>query len=166
MEEWIEQCREKCRRIKYIRGPLEWREKPSRSDTLRATSFLLDHNYVTIQGLKLQAEYSVRKRTGYEVVTYGLFQYIQGEWLRVFFFCLWPKGIRSHRDNKSGKVYFGPHLHLGDERRDHIARELRSGIESVLDPQWIVRFRRHTRLNDTDCGVLEPPVHGDLFGGT
>lgn len=161
---WLEACREKCKKVKYVGQEMVWAERPNKSGALRATVPLLDKNRATIPGLILQGEYSVKKKTGHEVVTYGILARHGTEWRRVFFYCLWPDHVRSHRDDVNG-IMFGSHLHLGDGRLEEVVRKLVTGIESKLDPEWLRRYQRHTSIKAN--GEIEPsvPIKDDLFGG-
>jgi hypothetical protein len=161
---WIDSCREKCKTIKYLGSEMVWEERPQRSGALRVQIPLLNKNRVTIPGLMLQGDFYVKKKTGHEVVTYGLLARYGPEWRRVFFYCIWPDHVRSHRDDENG-VMFGPHLHLGDGRIEQTVRKLVTGIASPLDPKWLMRYQRHTNLRANGNHELTAPIKDDLFGG-
>lgn len=48
---WIEDCRNRCKLIKYLAQEVDWVERPNHSGWLRATSLLLDESMTSIPGL-------------------------------------------------------------------------------------------------------------------
>lgn len=160
--DWIDECRELCKQVKYLGEPTGWFKRPEHVGSLRATCSVLDESRTTIAGLSLQCEYRLTKLQR-EEMSYGLLFRKGSNLYRVFFLDIHPKWMRSHRDKKLLKDYFGPHIHLGDGRIDQLVRQVECGITDALDPQWIERFRRHARvLNDSD-NIITGPFENNLF---
>lgn len=158
-DEWLDECRALCKRIKYVSQDMAWSERPNHSGWLEATSTLADENRTTIPRLFFRGEYKPGKMG--ERVSYGLLYREQREVRRVFMLEVYPKHERSHME--PGRIIFGPHLHLGDERLNQITREVRSSLDGAMLRGWIERFRRHARILDNDHRALTPPFTNDLF---
>lgn len=156
---WLNDCRNLCRKIKYLSEELNWSERPNHSGWLEATSPLLDENRVTIPNLLFRGEYKPG-RFG-ERVSYSLMHIQQREQRRVFMLEIYPKHERSHME--PGKIIFGPHIHLGDDRLTKITKKVHSKLDNALLRRWLERFRRHARILDNEHRKLLPPFSGDLF---
>lgn len=157
---WLDECREACKRIKFLSEELRWNERPNHSTWLEATSALLDENRVTLPRLLFKGEYRPG-RMG-ERISYGLMFREQREMRRVFMLEIYPKHERSHCEN--GVVFFGPHIHLGDPRLKQVTRSVIANLDGPTVSRWIERFRRHARIKDNDHRQLGTPFSGDLFG--
>lgn len=157
---WLDECRDWCKKIKYLSEELEWGERPNHSGWLEATSALLDESRVTLPRLLFKGEYRAG-RMG-DRISYGLMYREQREMRRVFMLEIYPKHERSHSEN--GVVFFGPHIHLGDPRLDQITRIVHANLDGPTVNRWIERFRRHARILDNDHRQLCAPFTDDLFG--
>ena len=157
---WLDECRESCKRIKYLSEELRWSERPNHSGWLEATSALLDESRVTLPRLLFRGEYRPGKMG--ERISYGLMYREQREMRRVFMLEIYPKHERSHFEN--GIVFFGPHIHLGDPRLYQITRAVYANLNGPTVHRWVERFRRHARIMDNDHRQLDAPFSGDLFG--
>lgn len=166
---WINDCRNQCKKIKYIGSDFHWTEKPNRSSYLVATSDLLDHNLETIKGLYLTGEYRLLKKGRGYVASIALQYYWQpNELRRVFMIESYPDFMRSHRDEVVGQIY-GPHLHLGDPRLEQIVKDLHSSDSDAPFSYWIKKFVRHAKVYSNEgIGSIEGPFSntkaGNLFG--
>ncbi|PHN32694.1 hypothetical protein [Pseudomonas sp. ICMP 561] len=159
-EDWLAACRDWCRRAKYLSDEIEWQAKPTHSGWLQATSMLLDERRVSIPHLYFKGEY----QPGHigERMSYGLMFRNGKEKRRVFMLEIFPTHERSHKEH--GKVFFGPHIHLGDERLCQVTRTVISQLRSATMSRWVERFRRHARVLDNKDRTLSPPFKDDLFG--
>ncbi len=166
--DWIDECREKCRKIKFIASEFKWAEKPSRSSYLVASSDLLDENLATIKGLYLTGEYRALRRGRGSIASIALQYYWQpSELRRVFMIESYPSYMRSHRDEVVGQIY-GPHLHLGDPRLGQVVKDLCSPGEDTPFSYWIKKFVRHAKVYSNEgIGSIEGPFSsakaGNLF---
>lgn len=159
-DKWLEDCRERCRRIKYIAEEVEWVEKPNHSSWLIAQASLQDVNGITIPGIYFKGEYM--PGTKGDKISYAL-MYMRGAMrCRVFMLEVYPEHVISHRE--SGKIVFGPHIQLGHEKLGFVARGVISNLRETLSNRWVERFRRHARIYDTDEHKLRGPFSGDIFG--
>ena len=75
---------------------------------------------------------------------------------------IFPSHERSHKE--MGKIFFGPHIHLGDERLAQITRSVVSQLKSATMYRWVERFRRHAKILDNEDRVMSSPFADDLFG--
>lgn len=163
--EWIDVCRDKCKKIKYIGGSFSWTQKPSRSSYLVANSELLDASRSTIPDLYLTGEYRLLRKGRGEIFSIALqFYWKPGELRRVFMIESYPSYMPSHRD-QNGQIY-GPHLHLGDDRLEQVVRKLHASEDGLPFSYWARRFVRHARVYAGHNGAagIPSPHPGDLFG--
>lgn len=158
---WLDDCRDKCRRVKFVSERLVWDEKANHLGSLKATSQLLDHNHASIPGLYFKGVYSSKPLSG-DVYSFALMALQGREHHRVFMLEVYPSHIVSHR----GKTEWlkGPHIHLGDERLEQITRAVRGNSSAVSITRWIERFRRHAQIRDNDDLRLTHPLSDTLFG--
>lgn len=159
-DEWLDDCRHWCKKVKYLSEKLEWREKPTHARWLVATSLLLDERRVSIPHLYFKGEYQPG-RMG-TCMSYGLMFRNGKESRRVFMLDILPAHVRSHKEK--GDIFFGPHIHLGDERLAQITRPVLSQLQSTTMYRWIERFRRHGKIVDNGDRYLSSPFADDLFG--
>lgn len=157
---WLDDCRKSCVRTKYVAEHMSWVPKPNHSGSLIAKSQLLDHNMVTIPGLYFKGVYTARRMSG-EVYSFGLMQTVGLDHFRVFMIDVYPSHIVSHR--AKDEALFGPHLHLGDERKEQITRNIMADIDKVTMTRWMDRFRRHARVSDSKNFALSHAKTGTLF---
>jgi hypothetical protein len=158
---WLDECRAKCKRVKYVAETMDWDDKGNHAGWLSAVSQLLDQNYVSIPGLYFQGVYAPRKLTG-DVYTFGLMAALGREKRRVFMLEVYPPHVVSHRDE--GATVTGSHVHLGDARLDRqIVRKVRGSLDDVSLKEWIERFRRHARVLDNGDHALTHPLSDSLF---
>lgn len=161
---WIDDCRAVCKRIKTVSQKTIWNEKPSKSNWLVSESLLLDANGTAIPSIYIKGEYSPRKFG--DVITYSLMYRKEKAQHRIFMLEVYPKHVRSHRDQKAGIEIFGPHIHLGDERLEQITRACQTKIETILSDEWVERFIRHTKIkHDVHSLITAPPIasQNDMF---
>lgn len=159
--DWLNQCRDCCRKIKYISQNVAWSERPNHSGWLGASSTLLGSDRVSIPNLKFKGEY--QPAIGGDRITYGLMHQNQRmEWRRVFMIEVYPAHIRSHV-GKDGTIHFGPHLHLGDNRLQEITREIHTKLVGANLQRWIERFKRHATIREENGRYINPPFGHDLF---
>lgn len=157
---WVLACTNWCNQIKHLNEDVVWAEKPSRSTWLQATSTVLDEQKVVIPHLLFKGEY-MPGRHGNRT-SYGLMYRHGNEWRRVFMIEVYPKHVRSHLE-KDGTSFFGPHLHLGDERLEQVTRGVIDRIGNPTAQRWVERFRRHTKIFDKGQNRLVGPMDGNLF---
>lgn len=158
---WLEECRDKCRRVKFISEQLVWDEKVNHLGSLKATSQLLDQNHASIPGLYFKGFYSPKPLSG-DVYSFSLMALQGREHHRVFMLEVYPSHVISHRSKT--EWIMGPHVHLGDERLEQITRVVRGNISSVSVTGWIKRFRRHAHVRDNGELRLTHPLSDTLFG--
>lgn len=158
---WLSECRTWCKQVKFLSEQIDWVEKPTHTGWKIATSLLLDESRVSIPHLYFKGEYQPG-RMG-ERVSYGLMYREGKESRRVFMIDIFPAHERSHKE--AGKVFFGPHIHLGDERLAQVTRSVVSQLRSATMYRWVERFRRHARILDNETKSLSAPFVDDLFGG-
>jgi|GEM_PF-6247635 hypothetical protein len=158
---WLDDCRDRCRRIKYVSEKLVWDEKANHVGSLKATSQLLDNNYAAIPGLYFKGIYSPKPLTG-DVYSFALMATQARDHHRVFMLEVYPPHVVSHR----GKTEWlkGPHVHLGDKRLEQITRAIRGNLDAISVNRWIERFRRHAKVHDNDDLRLTHPLSDTLFG--
>jgi len=159
-EQWLDDCRCWCKKAKYLSDEIDWMEKPSHTGWLIAKSLLLDERRVSIPHLYFKGEYQPG-RMGNRM-SYGLMYRDGKESRRVFMLDIFPAHERSHKE--MGKVFFGPHIHLGDERLAQVTRSVVSQIKSATMYRWVEPFRRHVRIIDSEDKYLSSPFSNDLFG--
>lgn len=163
--DWIDECRKKCKKVKYIEEDFIWQEKPSRSEYLVATSKLLDENHDPIPDLFLTGEYRPLRKGRGEIYTIALKFFISaGEQRRVFMIESYPSYMTSHRD-KNGEI-FGPHLHLGDDRIEQIVKQIFAREDGLPFSHWAKRFVRHARVHAPNSHDIDipGPFENDIFG--
>lgn len=157
MSDWIDQCKARCKKIKYASEHLQWDEKPNRSGYLVATSDLVDESGVTIPNLYLKGEYRQLTRKRGEVFSISLqYYWLPDELRRVFMIESYPITVRSHIDDNVGEI-FGPHLHLGDDRLEQVVKAIPVGEDGLPLSRWINRFVRHARTLSPDGNHPEGP---------
>lgn len=157
----LEECREKCRAVKFVAESVDWDEKANHVGSLIATSQLLDKNHTTIPGLYFKGIFT-SKPVGGDVYSFALMDTFGRERRRVFMLEVYPPHVVSHRDKTSHVK--GPHLHLGDGATDGaIVRGVRGPLAGISVASWIERFRRHTRIHDNDPHRLTHPLSDTLF---
>ncbi|MBA1213402.1 hypothetical protein [Pseudomonas oryzihabitans] len=157
---WLRECREWCKKVKYLSEELEWSERPNHSTWLEATSAVLDENRITLPRLLFKGEYRPG-RMG-ESLSYALMYRDQREMRRVFMLEVYPSHVRSHKE--PGVELFGPHIHLGDPRLAQVTRSAISSLDRATAQRWVERFRRHAKIRDNGSKILSPPFENDLFG--
>lgn len=157
---WVSNCRAWCKEVKGLSEPIEWVEKPSRSNYLLATSGLLNAKGVTIPHLIFKGEYRICKHG--DILSYALMYRHAGELRRVFMVEIYPLHQRSHIE-PNGVEFFGPHMHLGDERLEQISKVVLDRVGNVFHKWWIDKLRRHARIGDTVGGYLMAPMGDGLF---
>lgn len=153
---WINECKEKCKKIKYVNEKFLWETKPSRSDFLVASSMLEDENKEIIPKLYLKGEYRLLTKGRGEVYSVSL-QYLlrPRELRRVLMIEAYPCYFRSHRDS-NGDI-FGPHIHLGDDRLEQVVKQLRASRDGLPFSHWAGRFVRHARTHYPEQQPLPGP---------
>jgi hypothetical protein len=156
---WMIDCRSRCKRIKYISDHIIWAERPNHSGWLGATSVLLDERRVAIPELFFKGEFRPG-RLG-DSLSYALMYRHQSEVRRVFMLEVYPDHVRSHKEGDL--VIFGPHIHLGDYRLEERTRSVIAKINEAISPEWVERFRRHARILNNGGKLLEPPFADGLF---
>lgn len=153
---WINECKEKCRKIKYVSEDFLWEKKPSRSDFLVASSALEDEGREIIPKLYLKGEYRHLSKGRGEVYSVSLqYWFKPRELRRVLMIEAYPCYFRSHRDSK-GDI-FGPHIHLGDERLEQVVKQLRTSQDGLPFAHWAGRFVRHARVYCSEGKPLPGP---------
>ncbi|MCW0457279.1 hypothetical protein [Xanthomonas sacchari] len=160
---WLDECRELCRRAKYVGEEVIWRTRDNHAGALYASAVMLDLDRVVISGLQFQGEVQNRRYGPYQ--KYSLMISKGGRRLRVFALEVMPVTKRSHIED--GLEIFGPHVQLGDEREDglsHVARRVACNLDERSVNGWIRRFQRYARVYDGDDFPLIPPFANDLFG--
>ena len=157
---WVSQCTVWCKEVKGLNEALEWAEKPSRSTWLQATSTLLNGQGVVISHLQFKGEYRPGRHG--DVVSYALMYRHGKEWRRVFMVEVYPQHVLSHRE-KDGTSFFGPHLHLGDERLEQVSKVIIDRVGNTFHQWWLEKLRRHTKILDTSSGRLIGPMGDNLF---
>jgi hypothetical protein len=158
----LDECREKCRAVKFVAEKVEWDEKANHVGSLIATSQLLDANHTSIPGLFFKGVYTSQPVSG-DVYSFALMDTFGRDRRRVFMLEVYPPHVVSHR-SKAGEVK-GPHLHLGDSSLDcAVVRPVRGQLAGISVAFWIERFRRHTRIRDHGQHCLTHPLSGTLFG--
>ena len=161
-EQFLDDCRQRCRMVKHISEDVEWLEKPNHSGWLIARASLQDEHGITIPRLYFQAVYMPGSKG--EKISYAL-MYRNGTMsCRTFMLEVYPKHVLAHRE--PGKNIFGPHIQLGHEKLGFVARAVISNLSEPLSTRWVERFRRHARIFDTDKHKLTAPFPDDLFGKT
>lgn len=161
--DWLAESRALCRRAKYIGEDVIWRARDNHAGALFAYARILDQNRTTLTGLQFCGEVQRRRYGPYQ--KYSLMLDRKGRRLRVFTLEVMPAHVRSHIE--PGKVLFGSHVQVGDEREEglsHAARAVMTQLDAGSVNGWIGRFRRHARVYDGDACTLAPPFSDDLFG--
>lgn len=157
---WVVQCQAWCKDVKNLGEPVVWVEKPSRSNYLLATGKLVNSQGVTIPHLEFKGEYRIAKHG--DIISYALMYRHAKQQRRVFMVEIYPQHIRSHVE-EDGTTFFGPHLHLGDERLGQVSRVVIDRAGNTFSQWWLEKLRRHTRIRDTALGSLEGPMGTNLF---
>lgn len=157
---WITQCQTWCKDIKGLAEPVVWVEKPSRSNYLVASSKLVDAQGVVIPHLAFKGEYRPARHG--DIVSYALIYRHGKELRRVFMVEIYPGHVRSHVE-PDGTSFFGPHLHLGDERLNQVSKLVIDRVGNTFHQWWLEKLRRHTRIYDTAQGLLKGPMGDNLF---
>ncbi|EHN65102.1 hypothetical protein [Comamonas testosteroni] len=157
---WIAQCQIWCKDIKGLGEEVVWVEKPSRSNYLLATSKLLNAQGVAIPNLEFKGEYRIGRHGN--IISYALMYRHGKELRRVFMVEVYPQHVRSHIE-PNGTPFFGPHMHLGDERLGQVSKMVIDRVGNTFHQWWLEKLRRHTRILDTAHGLLEGPMGGNLF---
>lgn len=157
---WIAQCQAWCKDVKGLSEPVVWVEKPSRSNYLLATSGLLNSQGATIPHLEFKGEYRSAKHG--DIVSYGLMYKHASQQRRVFMVEIYPSHQRSHIE-PDGTPFFGPHMHLGDERLEQISKMVFDRVGNTFSRWWLEKLKRHTKIHDTAHGTLVGPLGDDLF---
>ena len=75
---------------------------------------------------------------------------------------VYPNHVRSHVE-PDGTPFFGPHLHLGDERLDQISKVIIDRVGNTFSQRWVERFRRHATTSDNGENRLLGPMGENLF---
>lgn len=156
---WIDQCRGWCRDVKGVAEPLVWHEKPFRSKYLLASSKLINDSG-EIPHLEFKGEYRAGRHGN--IVSYALVYWHGGEMRRVFMVEIYPNHVRSHVE-KDGREFYGPHMHLGDERLSQVSKIVIDRIGNTFHQRWLEKLRRHARISDTAYGSLVGPMGSNLF---
>ena len=157
----LDECRDKCRAVKYVAEKVEWDDKANHVGSLIATSQLLDENHVSIPGLFFKGMFRSQRVSG-DVYTFALMDTFGRDRRRVFMLEVYPTHVVSHRD-KNGEVK-GPHLHLGDSSLPNaVVRPIRGPLAGISISSWIERFRRHTRIRDNGPYRLTHHLSDTLF---
>jgi len=158
---WLDDCRDKCRRVKFVSEKVDWDEKSNHVGSLIATSQLLDHRHVTIPGLYFKGVYSSKPLSG-DVYSFALMALNGRVHHRVFMLEVYPDHVLSHRSPT--ELIWGPHVHLGDERLQQITRAVVGNVNKLSVARWIDRFQRHSRVHDHSEFRLTHPLSDTLFG--
>lgn len=157
---WLDECRDKCRQVKFLSEQMDWNDKANHLGSLKATSQLLDHNHASIPGLYFKGVYSPKPLTG-DVYSFALMALQGREHHRVFMLEVYPAHVVSHRGKSEWLM--GPHLHLGDERLEQVTRAVHGNISHISISRWIVRFQRHAQVRDNGGLRLTHPLSDTLF---
>lgn len=157
---WVAQCQTWCKDVKNLGEPVVWVEKPSRSNYLLATGSLINSQGATIPHLEFKGEYRIAKHG--DIISYALMYKHATQQRRVFMVEIYPQHIRSHVE-ADGTPFFGPHMHLGDERLGQVSKVVIDRAGNTFSQWWLEKLRRHTRIRDTVLGSLEGPMGNNLF---
>lgn len=157
---WIAQCQTWCKEVKGLAEPVTWVEKPSRSNYMLATSGLVNSQGTTIPHLEFKGEYRIAKHG--DIISYGLMYKHAKQQRRVFMIEIYPAHQRSHIE-PNGTPFFGPHMHLGDERLDQVSRIVLDRVGNTFSQWWLEKLRRHTKIYDNAQGYLTGPMGDGLF---
>jgi len=157
---WKKQCQSWCKDIKSLGEQVIWVEKPSRSNYLIATSKLLNAQGSTIPHLEFKGEYRMARHG--HIISYALMYTHGGEKRRVFMLEVYPQHVRSHVE-RDGTAFFGPHLHLGDERFEQVSKQVIDRVGNAFHQRWLEKLQRHTKVLNSSLGLLEGPMGSNLF---
>lgn len=158
---WLDDCRNSCRRVKYVSEKMAWGENTNHLGSLKATSQLLDHNHASIPGLYFKGTYCPKPLTG-DVYTFALMAAQGRTQHRVFMLEVYPAHVVSHRDN--GAEIRGPHVHLGDPRLEQIVKSVKVNVDLISVTRWVERFRRHAQVRDNGDLRLTHHLSETLWG--
>lgn len=157
---WLDDCREKCRRVKFVAEEMVWDEKANHVGSLIARSQLLDSNHATIPGLYFKGVYTSKPLSG-DIYSFGLMALSGRIHHRVFMLEVYPAHMVSHT-GKSETIK-GPHIHLGDGRLEQRTRAVFGASSARSITRWIKRFQRHARVHDNDPLRVTHPLSDTLF---
>ena len=159
-DDWLNECRAQCRRVKFLADQLDWSERPNHSSWMVATSALLDENRETIPSLYFKGEYMPGPKG--DKISYALMFTAGRKRHRVFMLEVYPPHVVAHTE---GNIrIFGPHIHLGDDEFKCIVRGVIANIADAFSHRWVERFQRHARISDDGPHRVGNPFKNDLFG--